>query len=157
MRRTTSRGDASRAMRCLSAAALFVASTLAATPSWGCGYCIEDRIAAVYDHAVITRASATGHKVAFYAVLGAALPGDAAAQAIRRDVESVRGVDGSSVRYSSDLAALSLSFDPRSASWADIDRKIGKALAPRGLTLGLINIVDRPSQIRASAGDARQP
>jgi hypothetical protein len=103
----------------------------------------------VYDHAVMTRAAAAGHKVAFYAVLGAAPADTAGVQAISRDVESIRGVVRNSVRYSADFAALSLSFDPRATPWAEIDHKIGKMLAARGLTLGLINIVDRPSEIRA--------
>jgi uncharacterized protein (DUF2236 family) len=142
-------------MKCaLATIAGFVASLLLASTANACGYCIEDRMAAVYDHAVMTRASAAGHKVAFYAVLGVAPTDGASAQAIRRAVESVRGVDKNSVRYSGDLAALSLSFDPRAAAWADIDRRIGKALAPRGLTLGLINIVDRPDEIRAGRATA---
>ena len=37
--------------------------------AWGsaqaCGYCVEDKIAAVYDHASISRARAAKHQVAF--------------------------------------------------------------------------------------------
>lgn len=137
----------------LPALVVALTSALAATTVSACGYCIEDRMAAVYDHAVMTRATAAGHKIAFYAVLGAAPTDAASANAIRRDVESVRGVNKNSVRYSGDLAALSLSFDPRATPWAEIDHKIGKALAARGLALGLINIVDRPSEIRAGRRD----
>lgn len=132
------------------ACSLLIAFTgVLTTTAWACGYCIEDRMAAVYDHAVLTRASAAGHKVAFYAVLGAAPADETASKAIRREVETVRGVDRSSARYSGDLAALSFAFDPRAAAWADVDRRIGTALAARGLTLGLISIVDRADQIRA--------
>ena len=106
-------------------------------------------MAAVYDHAVLMRATAARHKVAFYAVLGLAPTDEASARTIRRKVEQVRGVDLGSVRYSGDSAALSLAFDPRAARWGDLDRGIAKALASRGLTLGLIDIVDRPEQMRA--------
>ena len=32
-----------------------------ASAAHACGYCIEDKIAAVYDHAVVTRAAAQKH------------------------------------------------------------------------------------------------
>jgi hypothetical protein len=133
--------------------AALVIAAFTASAAYACGHCIEDRMAAVYDHAVLTRASAARHKVAFFAVLGTVPPDYATAQAIRREVEQVPGVNRNSVRYSSELASLSLSFDPGAVRYAALERALNTALAGRGLKLGLINIVDRPSQIRAGRSD----
>jgi hypothetical protein len=141
----------SAALRAVAALALLGWAAGAAA----CGYCIEDRMASVYDHQVMTRAAASGHKIAFFAVEGLPVADPAAAEAIRRDLDRVRGVDRGSVRYSAELAALSLSFDPRATPYAALDRALSRALEPRGLTLGLINIVDRPTQIRAGRTAAR--
>src|SRR3982750_1452609 len=45
---------------------------LAAGPAAACGYCVEDKIAATYDHAVVTQAFARKHQVAFFHVDGTA-------------------------------------------------------------------------------------
>src|SRR5687768_13876957 len=66
----------------LSAALLFVAGETAA-----CGYCVEDKIAATYDHTVVTRAL--------------------------EDAASMAGVEKASVRISPDLLTVSLAFDAR--------------------------------------------
>lgn len=134
-------------VRALLPALAIVAVTSSAAHA--CGYCIEDRMAAVYDHQVMARAAASGHRIAFFAVQGPQITDSATAQAMRRDVERVAGVDRGSVRYSGDLAALSLSFDPRATPYGALDRALGRTLGARGLGLGLINIVEHPSQIRA--------
>ncbi|HKU45280.1 MAG TPA: hypothetical protein VJQ58_00230, partial [Burkholderiales bacterium] len=52
--------------------AALLALLVAAGPAWACGYCVEDKIAAVYDHVVISRALAAKHQVAFMHVEGRA-------------------------------------------------------------------------------------
>ena len=49
---------------------LVAALLLAAAPAFGCGVCVEDKIASCYDHAVVTSAKARGHAVAFFAIHG---------------------------------------------------------------------------------------
>lgn len=129
-------------------AALAIAA-LVSSAAQACGYCIEDRMAAVYDHQVMMRAAASGHRIAFFAIQGPQVTDGARAQALRRELEHVAGVDRGSVRYSGDLAALSLAFDPRATPYAALERALAKALGAHGLAAGLISIVDHPSQIRA--------
>jgi len=61
-----------------------------------CGYCVEDKIAATYDHAVVTRALAEKHHVVFLHVDGA-VPGR---KALEDAVYSAPGVDRGTARVS---------------------------------------------------------
>lgn len=119
---------------------LLVAAT--ALPALGCGYCIEDRIAAVYDHGVRSRALDRDHQVAFFAIEGTFAPRDAAAG--RAIVETTPGVDRSSVRVSDELASVSFAFDP-GRGLVDLQRRIERRLKSRGLTLSPLRIMDRQS------------
>ena len=67
-------------MRVLLVAALLALSQQALA----CGYCVEDKIAAVYDHATVTHALAQKHQVAFFHVEGALAPGAARRRRIGR-------------------------------------------------------------------------
>jgi hypothetical protein len=91
--------------------AIAMAASLAAiapSASQACGACIEDRIAATYDHRVIDRAAARGDVMVFCAITG---PLDA--QRLKQAVGRVRGVLPQSVRVSAQPAALSFAVDPR--------------------------------------------
>lgn len=125
-----------------------LAATLWVAEAPACGYCIEDRMASVYDHAVLVQAGAAGHKVAYYALLGPASADAAAGQAVARHVEALRGVVRGSVRYSGALAALSFAYDPRIAGAGGIDAALARALAKHGMTAGLVTVADHPSQVR---------
>lgn len=80
-----------------------------------CGVCVEDKVAATYDHAVVTDAAARHRVVVFAAVDGHA---DAAtqSQALKRAAARVPGIDGASIRTADSPAALSFALDPRTRS-----------------------------------------
>ena len=108
---------------------LFAAGMLSASLASGCGVCVEDKMAATYDHEVFTRAMNRGHQVVFTDLSGPAL---------RRTewhlfawtVQSVRGVMKGSVRTSKSPMALSFEIDPKvtaaPAAIAQINRRMGK-------------------------------
>lgn len=73
-----------------------------------CGTCVEDKIAATYDHAVVESAARAGKVVVYCEVKGAFTPAKLAAAARR-----VRGVDPASVRVSQEPAAVSFALDTR--------------------------------------------
>jgi hypothetical protein len=77
-----------------------------------CGHCVEDRIAAVYDHALVQRTVASGHRMAYFAWEGA-LSGGSARRELLAQVEAVPGIDKGSARVSMDPAAIAIAFDPR--------------------------------------------
>ena len=122
--------------------ALLIAALLAATPAFGCGACVEDKIAACYDHAIVTSAKARGHAVAFFAIHGE-LPRSAALHAaLRRELEATRGVDPGTARVSLENAALSFSYGGRRASLAAIQRSVARRMASRGLEIELLRVMD---------------
>lgn len=92
-----------------------------------CGHCVEDRIAAIYDHALVQRMVASGHRMAYFAWEGALPVGDSARRQLLAQVEAVAGVDKGSARVSMEPAAIAIAFDPRRGSAASL----GAALQAR--------------------------
>jgi len=92
-----------------------IALGAASMPAAACGACIEDKVAATYDHAVVTRAAARHQVVVF-----ASIEGNANAATLARDVKAAAarapGVDRASIRTAADPAALSFAVDPRIAA-----------------------------------------
>ena len=94
--------------------ALAMAAALAAmVPAEGhaCGACVEDKIAATYDHGVVVRAAADGDVMVFCEVTG---PLDA--RRVKDAVRRVPGVKPRSVRISLEAAAVSFAVDPSTRS-----------------------------------------
>ncbi len=112
------------------------AGLLACVPAGAlaCGYCIEDRVAAVYDHAIVSRALAQGHEMAFLTLERPATRGGVDAVAMQKTVEALGGVDRRSVRVDLAQGALSLAFDPRRVAPGKLVEQVERALGTR-LTL----------------------
>jgi hypothetical protein len=91
---------------------LFV-SIFAAAPmlAAACGVCIEDKMAATYDHAVITTAFNRGHTVVFAEMSDAPLSNADQTRKIIQAFEAAPGVDRGSVRVSFNPAAISFAVD----------------------------------------------
>lgn len=124
---------------------LALSLTLAAASAQACGYCIEDKIAAVYDHAVVSKALAGGGQIAFFAVQGDAAGSDA--EAIKAAVESVKGVQRNSARFSASSASLSLAFDPKRISYVKLVQALESKLQERKLILLPLRIMDKPATL----------
>jgi len=115
-----------------------MALALIPPPAHACGACVEDKVAATYDHAVVERAAAR-HEVVVYA----AIEGRGDARALARSVKAAAlrapGVDRSSVRAAAEPAAVSFALDPRvaapEATLAALER------AQPGLKLPVLRIV----------------
>jgi len=86
-----------------------------------CGYCIEDKVAAAYDHAVLTKAAAAKHQVAFFHVDGPA------PRAALEKAAYAAGADRGTVRIATEQQALSFAFDPAKTPLASIQSRIEKA------------------------------
>jgi hypothetical protein len=120
--------------------AALIVLLMAAAPTWACGYCVEDKIAATYDHAVVTRAFAQKHFVAFLHVDGAA----PSRQVLEGAIYSAQGVDRGSARVSADLLTVSFAFDPSRATLGGIHARIEKRLAAHGVSLMPFEVKQRP-------------
>lgn len=105
-----------------------------------CGYCVEDKIAAVYDHAVVTGALAAKHQVVFMHV-----EGTVTRQALEKAANAA-GADRGSVRVSGDLLTVSFAFDPRRAGLGPIHAGMEKRL--QGVSLMPFQVMDKPGETK---------
>ena len=76
-----------------------------------CGVCIDDKVAAVYDHAVMQQAVKAG-KLVVYCELHGPFAVQALAPRARRAVQALQGIDQATVRTSDDLPVISFVVDP---------------------------------------------
>ncbi len=131
-------------------AAVAIACLLPAA-AHACGYCVEDKIAAVYDHPVVVRAAGQQHRVAFFALAGPLSASDPATRrAIERAVASTSGVDAQSIRLSLGNAALSFAFNPRGAPFGLLQRTLARKLAVHGVSLELVSTMDQPGDLKVT-------
>ena len=114
----------------------------AAPQAHACGHCKEDKIAATYDHAVISAARRNGQTVVFVELRGAIEPTSRLGSWIRQQAEATAGVLRGTVRVSLEPAAFSFACDRQAVSSAL--RTIGQKLARRGLGLSLIEAQAAP-------------
>ena len=119
-----------------------------ASAVYACGYCIEDKIAAVYDHAVVTRATSQQHQVVFFALEGRIPAGEKSRRTLEAVVESVAGVDKGSARVSVASASLSAAFNPQRAPFASMERALSRKLAPRGLSVAILRVMEQPGELK---------
>jgi len=133
-------------MRSIVFAALLSA---AASVAYACGVCVEDKVAAVYDHAAVTRALEAKSTVVFFAIDGTIPPGAAALRKIAALAASAPGVEKESVRISRDTASLAVAFDPRRGNLANVQESLDRRLAAMGLSLLAMRVMDSPGNLAA--------
>lgn len=115
---------------------------------FACGYCVEDKIASTYDHAVVTQALARRHQIAFFHIDGAVVPGEATKRSLEATAESTPGVDKSSVRVAVDTSTISFAFDPRRAPLAAVQAALNKKFAAKKLSLMPLRIIDTVAELK---------
>ncbi len=120
-------------------------SLLAAAPIWAaaCGVCIEDKMAATYDHAAVTAAFKRGHVVVFAEILDANATGEAHKRKIIQAIEARPGVDRGSVRVSFNPAAISFAFDERIGETQNVFEAAASSLKS-GVHFALIRAIKQP-------------
>jgi len=116
----------------ISIAAALVA--IAPAASLACGACVEDKIAATYDHAVVERAAASGDVMVFCEVTG---PLDA--QHLKQAMRRVHGVRPQSVRVSTQPRAMSFAVDRKASSPQDAVGAAQRSLPP-GTRLAIVRL-----------------
>jgi hypothetical protein len=133
---------------------VLAAALLSSASALACGYCVEDKMAAAYDHAVVTRALGQKHHVAFFHVEGRLVQGAATKRALEALAESSGGADKGSARASVEMATLSVAFDPQRASVVALQKDLERRLAARKLSLMLLQVMDRPAEFGPSVSAA---
>lgn len=120
---------------------MLVATLTASSVAMACGVCIEDRVAATYDHAVVTKAAAERKVMVFAAVDGEGTAKILAATA-KRAAEKVTGIDRASVRSAAEpAAALSFALDPRAQTPEAALGAIAHYSAQKEMKLTLLKVV----------------
>lgn len=111
------------------------------TSAHACGYCVEDKIAAVYDHTVITQALANKHQVAFFALEG----NFAGTAEERRMIEHIAhrtyGVDMGSAHASPENAALSVAFNPARVSLLSVQHSLRVELGRKKIGVSPLRVL----------------
>ena len=118
---------------------LLAAALLAPGAAHACGACIEDKVAATYDHAVVTNATQHGKAVVF-AEPREPVGGARFAKAAAASAKRTRGVDPATVRTSTEPPTLSFALASGvrpEAALAAIERSTGQP----GLHLVLVKVV----------------
>lgn len=131
----------SRAFLCALAITVAAAVSGYADTSAACGQCHGDKVAAVYDHAVVIQALKDGHGVEFAEVNGPFRMSGEDNAALLRETESFGGADKGTVRVSANPSAVSFAFDPKKGSAADMLAKLNKRLEGRKWTLAHLQTI----------------
>ena len=127
---------------------LSIAGAALCASSLACGVCIEDKIAATYDHAVVTRAGAQGHLVVF-GEIGGAVDMKALVKKIAPAATHVRGIDRGTVRTSVAPAAFSFALDPAAQTPKSAVADLQRGLRTQGATLSVLRVVSGdPAPVR---------
>jgi hypothetical protein len=134
-------------MTCTFRTVAAMAFALGSASALACGYCIEDRVAAVYDQALVDGALARRHEVAFLGIEARAVDAGVA-RAARGVLERVRGVDKGSARARAENAAIALTFDPSVTSLDKVVEAANRPLAGRGVTLSALRVIDASGKLR---------
>ena len=99
-----------------------------------CGHCMEDRVASVYDHALVEH-SKKSKQLMMYLVWDGPVDRTAATrQWLLKALGGVPGVTAKSVRVSLDPPTMALAYDPVHTSSADLEKAIQGKLSAKGLT-----------------------
>ena len=93
-------------MRRIAILAPLLLATIVAPAARACGVCIDDKVAATYDHATVTRALAR-HRAVVFAGMDSREAAGRAAASVRAAARRVRGIDAESVRTATEPPALS--------------------------------------------------
>ena len=132
-----------------------VAALLAATgPAFACGVCVEDKMAAVYDHAVIGKALGQKHSVAFFHIDGNLAAGAATRKSLEAAAVASPSVDKGSARVSVESASLAVAFDPRRTTVVALQRDLERRMAAMRFSLMLMQVVEHPSDVNPSVARA---
>jgi hypothetical protein len=129
------------------AGVLLLVLAFASRAVFACGICVEDRVAAVFDNAIVEQAVGARRHVAFFGIEGA-LPATAESRrAILEALYASGGVKGSA-RVSLESASCSVAFDPRKTSLAALRDGMARRLAARELTLATLRTIDAGGVLR---------
>ena len=126
--------------------ALALPLALDAAGAYACGVCVEDRVAVVYDHAVVERALERRHQVAFFAVDGIDRLADSGRRSLTALAESAGGVDKGSARVSLEPVSLAVAFDAQRVPLAQLRKELTRKFTAKKVSLRFLQVLDPAAQ-----------
>ena len=111
------------------------------TSAMACGHCIEDKVAAVYDHAIVAKAVREKHVVAFFGIEGPLVVNTASKQDIQKMMGSISGVDPNTSRISLETGSISLAFNPIVLSYPALLDSLDKKMKSKKLSLFPLELI----------------
>lgn len=108
--------------------------------SLACGVCVEDKVAATYDHAVVMRAGALHHLIVF-GEIGGAVNIKGVTASIPAAAKRVQGIDRGTVRTSASPPAFSFALDPSAQSPDSAMAELQKRLRTQGVKLSVLRVM----------------
>ena len=136
-------------------AAIAMLSAVAAAEA--CGFCVEDKVAAVYEQALVDAARAHGRSVVFFALEGSPR-NDAGTRRAVLAALARPGTTSASARVSLDSAAGAVAYDPGRTDPAALAASADRVLAPLALKLTPLRVIDATGRLRdlgSPGGDQR--
>ena len=127
-------------MQTLVGLVVLVLSATFAAASLACGVCVEDKVAATYDHAVVMRAGALRHLVVYGEIDGAVNVKTVIA-GIPAAAKRVQGIDRGTVRTSASPSAFSFALDPAAQSPESAVAELQKRLRMHGVRLSVLRVM----------------
>ena len=106
-----------------------------------CGHCLEDKVAAVYDHAIVAKTVREKHVVAFFGIDGPLVVNPASKQEIQKIIASINGVDPNTSRISLETGSISLAFNPILLSYPALLDSLDKKLKPKKLSIFPLEVI----------------
>lgn len=124
---------------------LAMAGLLATAPvAFACGVCLEDKVAAAYDHTVVSGALQRGRVVVFCELQGPAATAVEHREA-RRALRKLRGVESGSVRTGRELPVVSFVLDSAVQSPERALETLRQRLQGPGIAPKLLKVISAPA------------
>ncbi len=101
--------------------------------SMACGHCLEDRVASVYDHALVEHSKQHKQTMMYLVWDGPVDRSAATRQWLLKALGAVPGVVANSVRVSMEPPTIALAYDPLRTRAVDLEKALQAKLAAKGL------------------------
>lgn len=108
-----------------------------------CGHCLEDKVAAVYDHIIITKAVGEKHLVAFFGIEGPFVINVASKQEVQKMMSSINGVDPNTSLVSLEAGSISLAFNPNFISYPMLLKALEMKLQQKKISIFPIDVISQ--------------
>ena len=108
--------------------------------AFACGACDEDKVAATYDHAVLTRAAAR-HDIVVFAGIEGSGNADTLARAVKTAAGRTPGVDRTSIRASANPPAVAFAVDAGGRTPESIVQAVARSTTSPGVKLEVLRVV----------------